>query len=77
MAEGQIEKLVESSPMVINGYAFNRLDDNIRALNLNTGDAVVMHDDGTVVETSMDDIEIEIVRDYYERNSKFMGEEYA
>ena len=77
MAEGQIEKLVESSPMVINGYAFNRLDDNIRALNLNTGDAVVMLDDGTVVETSMDDIEIEIVRDYYERNSKFMGEEYA
>lgn len=77
MAEEQLRELVQTSDMIVNGYAFNRLGDNVRAVNMNTGDAVVLLSDGTVSEASMDDIELEIVRDYYKRNSKFLVVENA
>jgi len=77
MAEEQIRELVETSDMIVNGYAFNRLGDNVRVMNLNTGDAAVLLPDGTVSEASMDDIELEIVQDYYRRNSKFMAADNA
>ena len=44
-------------------------------LNLNCLDkAVVLSKDGEVLETSMDDIEIQIVKDYLEKNRKFLEE---
>ena len=33
--------------------------------------------DGVVLETSMDDIEIDIVLDYYHRNKKYLEVAYA
>lgn len=77
MPEELIKQLVASSEMIVNGYAFDRLGENVRVVNLNTGGAVVMLPDGTVSETSMDDIELEIVRDYYRRNARFMGAQDA
>ena len=77
MREEQIKEIVASAPLVVNGYAFDYLGDNVRAINLNSGDAVVFLADDTVSETSMDDIEIEIVREYLSCNRKFMGTEYA
>jgi len=77
MAEEQIRELVKTSDVIVNGYAFNRLGDNVRVLNLNTGDAAVLLPDGTISEASMDDIELEIVQDYYRRNSKFMAGDNA
>jgi len=69
MAEEQIRELVKTSDMIVNGYAFNHLGENVRVMNMNTGDAAVLLPDGTVSEASMDDIELEIVQDYYRRNS--------
>ena len=77
MAEELVKELVESSDMIVNGYAFNRLDGNVRAVNLNAGNAVVFLPDGTVSEASMDDIELGIVSDYFRRNAKFMAVENA
>ena len=77
MAEEKIKEIVSSAPLVVNGYAFGRLGDGVRAVNLNSGEAVVFLADGTVSETSMDDIEIGIVRESLSRNQKFLGEEYA
>lgn len=65
MPEEQLRKLVETSDMIVNGYAFDRLEGNVRVVNLNTGNAVVFLPDGSVSEASMDDIEIGIARDYY------------
>lgn len=36
--------------------------------------AAFISDNGEVLETSMDDIELDIVLDYYKRNNKYMGE---
>lgn len=77
MSEELVRDLISTSDMIINGYAFNRLGENVRIVNLNTGGAVVLLPDGTVSEASMDDVELSIVQDYYRRNSKFMAIENA
>ena len=60
---------------VANGYAFRCSPEGFRVLNLNCPDkAVVLSKDGEVLETSMDDIEIQIVKDYLEKNRKFLEE---
>ena len=77
MSEELVRNLISTSDMIVNGYAFNRLGENVRIVNLNTGGAVVLLPDGTVSEASMDDVELSIVRDYYRRNAKFMAVENA
>lgn len=77
MSEEQIKELVATSEMIVNGYAFNHLGDNVRVVNMNTGSAVVLLPDGTVSEASMDDIELNIVLSYFQRNAKFMAVENA
>lgn len=65
--------IADNADLIINGYAFTKSGDNIRVLNLNHLDkALVFDSNQEVVETSMDDIEIEIVFDYYNKNKKYM-----
>ena len=73
MSEELVRNLISTSDMIVNGYAFNRLGENVRIVNLNTGGVVVLLPDGTVSEASMDDVELSIVLDCYRRNSKFMA----
>ena len=77
MPEERVRELVNSSDMIVNGYAFSRLQGKVQVVNLKTGGAAVLLPDGTVSETSMDDIELDIVQNYYQRNSKFMAVENA
>ena len=59
--------------MIVNGYAFTRENRQIRVLNLNNLDkALVLSEDGRVLQTTMDDIEIRIVLDYWDNDRKFM-----
>ena len=68
-----VTKIADRADMVVNGYAFSRRDDGIQVLNLNNPDrASLLSLDGQLLETSMDDIEIQIVQDYYQRNRQFM-----
>ena len=73
MSEELVRNLISTADVIVNGYAFNRLGENVRIVNLNTGGAVVLLPDGTVSEASMDDVELSIALDYYRRNSKFMA----
>ena len=73
-----IIKIADEADMIVNGYAFTRCGEGFRILNLNRPDrALVISRDGETLETSMDDIEIQIAKDYYVKNRKFMEEEYA
>jgi hypothetical protein len=69
-----IEEIADNANMIINGYAFTKEDNRIRVLNLNRVNhaAVILND--KVVETNMDDIENEIVIEYYQQNKHFMEE---
>ena len=62
--------------MIINGYAFTKCESGIRVLNLNrTNKALVISLEGETLETTMDDIEIQIAKDYYTNNKKFLEDE--
>lgn len=68
-----VKQVGDAADMIVNGYAFTRCTEGFRVLNLNRPDrAVVFSNDGKVLETSMDDIEVRIAGDYLEKNRKFM-----
>ena len=68
-----IKQIADAADMIINGYAFTRDDMFIKIINLNKPEkALVIAEDGKVLETTMDDIEIGIVVDYWLDNKDFM-----
>ncbi len=70
-----IREIADKSDMIVNGYSFTRCEQGFRVLNLNRPDrAVLLSSAGEVLETSMDDIELAIVRDYWKRNVHFLEE---
>lgn len=74
----KIKEIADKADMIVNGYAFTRENDQIRILNLNNLDkALVISEDGKVLETTMDDIEILIVLDYWNSDREFMEDEDA
>ena len=71
----EIEKVAQIADFIVNGYSFICENGKVRVLNLNdTARAAVLDKDGEVLETSMDDIEISIVRAYWEKNKQFAEE---
>lgn len=59
-----VKDIADNANMIINGYAYIKDCDYIRALNFNClNNAAVIYKD-EIVETNMDDIEIQIVLDY-------------
>ena len=65
--------IADNADLIINGYAFTKSGDYIRVLNLNRlNKALVFDYNQEVIETSMDDIELEIILDYYKKNRKYM-----
>lgn len=74
----KIKEIADQADMIVNGYAFTRENNQIRILNLNNLDkALVISEAGEVLETTMDDIEIRIVLDYWNSDRKFMEDEDA
>ena len=68
-----INAIADKADIIVNGYAFTREEDGIHVLNLNSPDkAVVFSDDGEVLETTMDDIELSIASRYLKQNLKYM-----
>ncbi len=73
MKQLNIKDIADKADMIINGYAFTQEEKYIRVLNLNClNHAAVIYED-KIVETNMDDIENQIVLDYYNENKEFMG----
>lgn len=68
-----IEKIAEEADLIVNGYAFTRYCNGFKVLNLNNSTkASVISFNGQLLETTMDDIEIEIVAGYFEKNKKYI-----
>ena len=68
-----VVKIAEESDLIVNGYAFTKCCEGYRILNLNSPNhALVLSLKGDTLETTMDDIEIQIVKDYFEKNKKYM-----
>jgi hypothetical protein len=68
-----VKKIADAADVIVNGYAFTKAGKVIKVLNLNRPDsATVLSIKGEVLETSMDDIELKIISDYFKRNFKFL-----
>lgn len=70
-----IKKIADKADLIINGYAFTKENEQIQVLNLNCPDkAVVFNQNGEVLETTMDDIELSIANRYLQQNLKYLEE---
>ena len=68
-----ITQIADNADMIVNGYAFTKCELGYKVLNLdNPQKAMVVSESGEPFETTMDDIEIRIVVDYFLKNKKFM-----
>ena len=71
----EIQKIADNADLIVNGYAFTKGDKGYRVLNIkNPQKASVVSFDGTILETTMDDIEAGIVVDYFLKNKQYMEE---
>lgn len=70
-----ILEVADAAEVIVNGYAFTKAGKNVKVLNLNRPEkAAFLSQSGEVLETSMDDVEVDIVLDYYQKNRKYMEE---
>lgn len=67
-----IKEIADKADMIINGYAFTKDEGCIRVLNLDRVNHAAVILNNQIVETNMDDIETQIVLDYYKDNKQFM-----
>ena len=71
-------ELADRADMIVDGYAFVLQDGGVSVVNLYHPErASFFMLDGQLTDTSMDDIEIGIVRDYLMRNKAFLGDDVA
>ena len=71
-----IKEIADEADLIVNGYAFKKCDLGYRVLNLDCPEhAIVISQEGETLETTMDDIEIKIVKDYFVKNKKYMEED--
>lgn len=70
-----IKRIADEADMIVNGYAFIKAPEGYKILNLNKPiSAAVVNSSGEILETTMDDIELQIVSEYYDKNRRFMEE---
>lgn len=70
MNDEKLQKAAFDADFIVNGYAYTRADDgSYRVLNLNNrGESIaLLREDGEMLETNMDDIELGIAADYLKR----------
>lgn len=79
MTNEEITQICTSADMIVCGYVFTKTEDsNMRILNLREPHhALILSPQGEVLETTMDDVEINIVKGYLEKNKKTLEDLYS
>ena len=71
-------EIVDNSSVILNGYALQKMAKGIRVVNIHKPTHVaIFSDNGELLETSMDDIELHIAKKYYEKGLTYLEEENA
>lgn len=60
MPDDRAIEIAENADLVLNGYAVTRDGNNFRVVNLRSGKAAYIMNDGTLSETNMDNVESDI-----------------
>lgn len=79
MSPDEINEICSNAGMIVGGYAFTKKDDaSVHVVQLDyPHHALVLSTEGEVLETSMDDVELEIVMGCWHKNRKYMEIAYA
>jgi len=72
MPEAKAREIADSADLIVNGYAFEKIGDKVRAVNMRTGKAAVFANGGEMIETSMDDLDVSLALKYLRENARFM-----
>ena len=72
MPEAKARGIADNAELIVNGYAFEKVGDNIRVVNMRTGKAAVFANSGEMIETSMDDLDVSLALKYLRENARFM-----
>ena len=68
-----ISEVADNADIIVNGYAFTADGQNVRVLNLySPASAAVIDGKSEVIETTMNDVELDIVMDIFSRNKRYM-----
>lgn len=68
-----LQKISDEADMIVCGFAYKKTDAGIKIFDLNNGEGVaVVSNDGTLIETNMDDIEFSIAQKHLLQNAKYM-----
>lgn len=74
MNNTDLQNIIDKAAFLVGGYAFWQRENNIEIVALKSPNHVlIMSQDGDIIESSMDDIEIAIVQDYWHRNKKYLN----
>ena len=72
MPKAKAAKIADSANLIVGGYAMMNHELGIRIVNLNSGNALIVSKDYNVLETSMEDLEVEVAIRYLKTNRSFM-----
>ena len=68
-----LKQISDDADMIVCGFAYKKTDEGIRVFDLNNGvGAAVMSADGTLIETNMDDREINKIQSFIKDNYQEM-----
>lgn len=68
----KIKEIADKADLIVNGYAYTRDKDYIRIINLNSLNHTAVIYNDKIIETNMDEIETQIVLDYYIQDKEFI-----
>ena len=72
MPKAQAAKIADSADLIVGGYAMMNHELGLRIVNLNSGNALIVSKDYNILETSMEDLEVEVAIGYLKTNRSFM-----
>lgn len=72
MPKAQAAKIADSADLIVGGYAMMNHELGFRIVNLNSGNALIVSKDYNILETSMEDLEVEVAIGYLKTNRSFM-----
>ena len=72
MPKAKAAKIADAANLIVGGYAIMKHELGFQIVNLNSGNALIVSNDYNVLETSMEDLEVEVAIGYLKKNQTFM-----
>lgn len=79
MSNTELNRIISRAAFIVDGYAFSKKENNVEIVALDTPNHVlIMSLNGGIIESSMDDIELTVVQDFWQKNKKYITDpQYA